>query len=260
VPDATVDGAVLHYETAGEGPPLVLLHGIGSNSRSWSRQLAALAAQFKLIAWDMPGYGRSSDPPPIKPSMRFYAESLRGLLDSLVMSHVFLLGHSMGGVISQEFYRLFPGYVRALVLADTRNVRSQAGLEERLNSIRTMTPAQLAAQRAPKLLSRSAPSHLVREVESIMSEVRPAGYEFAALALAESDTRDFIRTIEIPTLLIWGAEDEITPVWEDLEELPSHVQLKIIADAGHLCYIEQPDQFNETVKRFLVSVYEGVNE
>jgi len=250
VPDATVEGAILHYETAGEGPPLVLLHGIGSNSRSWRRQLEALSGKFRVIAWDAPGYGRSSDPPDkqIKPSILFYVECVRRLVDSLELKDIFLLGHSAGGVVAQEFYRAYPDYVRALVLADTRNVASQAGLEERLRSIRTVTSAQLAAERAPKLLRRNAPAELIQEVESIMSEVRAAGYEFAAIALAESDTRDVIRNLRIPTLLIWGSEDEITPVWD---EVPSGVELKIIPDAGHLCYIEQPEQFNDIVRNFL---------
>src|SRR5215471_18937169 len=111
VPDATVNGGVVHYEAAGKGPPLVLLHGIGSNSRSWSRQLATLSTDFKVVAWDAPGYGRSSDPPSIAPSMRFYAESLRGLLETLDLRKIFLLGHSTGGVIAQEFHRLFPNFI-----------------------------------------------------------------------------------------------------------------------------------------------------
>ena len=252
MPDATVDGAILHYEIAGEGPPLVLLHGIGSNSRSWRRQLQGLSGKFTVIAWDAPGYGRSSDPPdkPIKPSIRFYVDCLRSLVDSLELKDISLLGHSAGGVVAQEFYRAYPDYVRALVLADTRHVASQAGLEDRLRSIRTITSAQLAAERAPKLLRRSAPAELIREVESIMSEVRAAGYEFAAIALAESDTRDVIRNLHVPTLLIWGSEDEITPVWD---EIPSGVELRIIPDAGHLCYIEQPEQFNEIVSVFLTA-------
>ena len=252
MPDATVDGAILHYEIAGEGPPLVLLHGIGSNSRSWRRQLQGLSGKFTVIAWDAPGYGRSSDPPdkPIKPSIRFYVDCLRSLVDSLELKDISLLGHSAGGVVAQEFYRAYPDYVRALVLADTRHVASQAGLEDRLRSIRTITSAQLAAERAPNLLRRSAPAELIREVESIMSEVRAAGYEFAAIALAESDTRDVIRNLRVPTLLIWGSEDEITPVWD---EIPSGVELRIIPDAGHLCYIEQPEQFNEIVSVFLTA-------
>jgi pimeloyl-ACP methyl ester carboxylesterase len=114
-----------------------------------------------------------------------------------------------------------------------------------------MTPSQLATQRAPKLLGRNPPADVVNEVVSIMSEVRWTGYEFAARALAASDTRDVVSRLSVPALLIWGAEDEITPMWD---EIPRGAELKIIPDAGHLCYIEQPDRFNEIVRRFLRSL------
>jgi pimeloyl-ACP methyl ester carboxylesterase len=247
LPDATIDGAIIHYETAGNGFPLVLLHGIGSNSRSWRHQLAGLSSAFNVIAWDAPGYGRSSDAAG-NPSMAFYAERLRALLDTLQLQPVFLLGHSTGGVIAQEFYRLHADYVRALILCDTRYLGSESTLTQRLTSIRTMTPAELAAERAPKLLSSRAPAEVIAEVQAIMSEVRPPGYEFAAIALARSDTRDVLRKLRVPTLLIWGSEDEITPLWEDI---PAGVRLEIIPDAGHLCYIEQPDTFNAIVREFL---------
>jgi pimeloyl-ACP methyl ester carboxylesterase len=247
VPDCTVDGTTIHYETTGEGFPLVLLHGIGSNSRSWRRQLAALSSSFKVIAWDAPGYGRSSDPAG-KPSMAFYASCLRGLLDGIGIDHIHLLGHSTGGAIAQEFYRAYPERVRRLILADTPYRGSPERLEQRLKMIRTMTPVQLAAERAPRLLTRSAPEDLVRETASIMSEVRRAGYEFAAIALAEFDTRAVLSNLRVPTLLIWGAEDEITPLWD---EVPPGACLEIISNAGHLCYAEQPDKFNTIVLEFL---------
>jgi pimeloyl-ACP methyl ester carboxylesterase len=247
MPDVTLDGAIIHYETVGDGFPLLLLHGIGSNSRSWHRQLAGLSSEFTVIAWDAPGYGRSSDPAG-EPSMGFYADRLRALIDALQLEAVFLLGHSTGGVIAQEFYRRHADYVRALILCDTRYVGSESTLNQRLNAIRTMTPAELAAERAPKLLSRSASTQLVREVESIMSEVRPASYEYAAIALARSDTRDVLRKLSVPTLLIWGSEDEITPLWEDI---PTGARLEIIPNAGHLCYSEQPETFNAIVREFL---------
>jgi len=251
VPDATVDGTTIHYEIAGEGVPLVLLHGIGSSSYSWRRQLQSLSSDFTVIAWDAPGYGGSSDPPSaITPSMRFYSDRLRGLIDSLGLERIFLLGHSTGGVIAQEFYRAYPDRIRALILSDTRSVGSREGLDERLKAIRTMSPVQLAMERGPRLLTRNASRDLVREVISIMSQIRRPGYEFAAIALAESDTRDVIRALAVPTLLIWGSEDEITPLWT---EVPAGAELKIIPNAGHLCYIEQPEQFNNIVKDFLVS-------
>jgi pimeloyl-ACP methyl ester carboxylesterase len=249
VPDAAVEGATIHYETAGEGFPLVLLHGIGSSSRSFSRQVSGLSSDFKVIAWDAPGYGRSADPPAgVVPSMHFYADRLARLLDSLGLTKIFLLGHSKGGGIAQEFYRQYPEYVRALILADTRSVGSPEALEARLKMIHTLTPGQLAVERAPKLLSPAAAPQLIREAVSIMSEVRPAGYEFAARALAASDTRDVMRALRVPTLLIWGDQDEITPVWE---EVPAGAELRIMRNAGHLCYMEKPGEFNAIVREFL---------
>ena len=247
MPDITVDGSIIHYETAGDGPPLFLLHGIGSNSRSWRRQLAGLSNEFTVIAWDAPGYGKSSDPAG-EPSMNFYADRLHALIATLRLDRIFLLGHSTGGVVAQAFYRAHADSVRALILCDTRYVGSESTLNQRLRAIRTMSPAELAAERAPKLLSRGAPPELIREVESIMSEVRPTGYEFAAVALARSDTRDVLRDLHVPTLLIWGSEDEITPLWEDV---PAGARLELIENAGHLCYIEQPETFNAIVREFL---------
>ena len=247
MPNVTVDGGIIHYETAGEGRPLVLLHGIGSNSRSWRRQLDGLSSHFKVIAWNAPGYGQSSGPVG-RPSIRFYADRLRGLLDALGLKSIFLLGHSIGGVVAQEFYRTNPEYVRALILCDTRFLGSESTINQRLTSIRAMTPAQRAAERAPKVLSRNAPQELIREVQSIMSEVRSSTFEFAALALTQSDTRVVLRRLGVPTLLIWGSEDEITPLWEDV---PPGAHLEIIPHAGHLCYIEQPERFNAIVQEFL---------
>ena len=180
--------------------------------------------------------------------MTFYANRLRELLDQLDFDRIHLLGHSMGGVIAQEFYGAYPERIRKLILADTRNRGLPELLEQRLKMIRSMTPAQLAAERAPQLLSRSARKDLVAETISIMSEVRPAGYEFAAAALAEYDTHDILWTLRVPALLIWGAEDEITPVWS---EIPRAARLEIIPNAGHLCYAEQPETFNTIVREFL---------
>lgn len=247
MPDCAVAGGIIHYETAGAGPPLVLLHGIGSNSRSWHRQLADLSSNFKVVAWDAPGYGRSSDPEG-KPAMAYYAHRLSGLLDELGLDRVHLLGHSAGGVIAQEFYRLYPERVSKLILSDTTFLGSKDKLEERLWMIRTMTPRALAIERAPKLLSQSVPEDLLEETISIMSEVRQVGYEFAAVALAMCDTREVLRNLRVPTRLIWGGEDQITPMWR---EVPDGARLAVIPFAGHLCYAEQPELFNTIVRGFL---------
>ena len=247
MPDCTVAGARIHYETAGAGPALILLHGIGSNSRSWHRQLLELSSAFNVIAWDAPGYGKSSDPEG-RPSMAYYAQRLCGLLDELGFDRIHLLGHSAGGVIAQEFYRMHPERVNKLILADTTFIGSRDKLEQRLTMIRTMTPSEMALERAPKLLSQAAPPDVLEEAIAIMSEVRRVGYEFAAMALAACDTREVLRNLHVPTRLIWGAEDQITPMWR---EIPEGARLSVIPFAGHLCYVEQPELFNIIVRGFL---------
>jgi pimeloyl-ACP methyl ester carboxylesterase len=252
VPEVHIGSGTIYYEIAGQGFPLVLLHGIGSNSRSWSRQIHGLSANFTVIAWDAPGYGRSFDPPMTvaRPSMTYYADRLHEFLDAIHLQRVFLVGHSFGGMVAQEFYRTYADSVRALILADTRDLGVRAGLERRLNAIRTMPPAAIAAERAPKLLSHGASRSLVEEVAGIMADIHPAGYEFALKSMADCDTRNVIRNLHVPTLLIWGEDDEITPL-KDAFPLDGF-EFKLIRNAGHLCYIEQPDEFNDAVREFLL--------
>ena len=245
----------LHYEAAGDGFPLVLLHGIGSNAKSWRRQLTAFSKCAKVIAWDSPGYGLSADPDWQTPAIRNYSESLRELFDTLGIASAIVLGHSLGGIIAQDFYGTHPERVKALILADTTqgdgalpvNVR-EGKLAERIRMIRTMTPAELAEKRAPKLFSKHASPNLIAEAISIMSEVRESGYAPAAMALSTADVRHELTNINIPLLMIWGADDEITPPWK---QFPKTANVEMIPEAGHLCYMEQPDIFNRMVLEFL---------
>jgi pimeloyl-ACP methyl ester carboxylesterase len=246
-------GSFVHYEIAGNGFPLVLLHGIGSNAQSWHHQIAAFATDYCVIAWDAPGFGKSPDLLEREPSIRAFAASLRDLLDSLDVKSAVILGHSLGGIIAQQFYRDYPERVGALILADTTQGGS-TNLAERLRMIRTMTPAELAEQRAPKLLSAAAPPELVRETVAIMSQVRQPGYEFAAIAMANSNLKGVLDHINVPLLMIWGAEDTVTPRWE---RWPPQATVEIIPAAGHLCYAEQPEFFNMAVMRFLQGVPRG---
>src|SRR5205085_4389285 len=180
----------IHYERGGQGPLLVLLHGIGANARSWAHQLQALATHYDVVAWDMRGYGSSSDP--VEPySMADVAGDLAGLLDHLGFEKGHIGGLSMGGVVAQEFYGRCPDRVRSLILADTnagqkrlKEEERQARLSQRLAAAE---PAGLARQRTPMLLSSDASPEVVAEAESIMSEIHPEGYRLAAGAFAETD-------------------------------------------------------------------------
>ena len=250
----------VHCERSGQGPPVLLLHGIGSNSASWRQQLQGLSDDYTVLAWDAPGYGQSSDPVPEVMTIRQYADCVRELLDQQQVDSVYLLGHSWGGVIAQEFCLAFPSYVRALILSDTNRgggaepeeIR-QRGLQHRLQMIEELSPEQLARQRAPVLLSSEAPDNVLREAVDIMSQVRPLGYRSAAISMSEADHGELLSRIQAPTLLIWGERDTVTPLSEgrSIQSAIVGAKLEVISGVGHLCYLERPHEFNQILTDFL---------
>jgi len=260
MPNATINDFRIHYERGGSGPLLVLLHGIGSNARSWQHQLQGLADEYDVVAWDMRGYGSSSDP--VAPySMGDAADDLAGLLDHLGFEKAHIGGLSMGGVLAQEFYRRHARRVRSLILADTNagqgaldDEERQRRLDQRLSG--AAEPAGLARQRTPALLSADAPPEVVAEAESIMAEIHPEGYRFAARAFADTDERDLLPRIDVPTLVIWGECDTVCPR-ADADYLAENIkgaQFELIPKAGHLSSQENPSAFNDAVRRFLAGI------
>jgi len=243
----------LHYETAGSGPALLLLHGIGSSSRSFRHQLADLADAYTVIAWDAPGYGRSEDPPNA-PTMADNADAAARLLDQLEIEQAHVLGVSMGGVIAQLLYHRHPERVLSLILADTTpGGSSPERLQQRLNGIDHLGPRRLAEQRAPQLVRADAPPELISELANIMAEVRPAGYRNAAIALASTDLTELLPRIAVPTLVIHGEEDTVVPLatGRGLAQAIPGARLHIVERAGHVSNQEQPTAFNAAVRAFL---------
>jgi Predicted hydrolases or acyltransferases (alpha/beta hydrolase superfamily) len=116
--EVEVAGLRIGFERAGEGPALVLLHGGFSDSRQWRRQLDSLSDEFTVVAWDAPGCGRSSDPPETFRACD-YADCLAGFIEALGLGRPHLLGHSFGGMLALELYRLHPAVPRTLVLTAT---------------------------------------------------------------------------------------------------------------------------------------------
>jgi len=260
MPTLNVNSLKIYYEEGGvDEITLVCLHGISSNSRSWRHQLAGLSNHYRVIAWDVPGYGQSDDPPnPM--TMTDYADYLAGLLDKLELTQVVVVGLSMGGVLAQEFYRQHSERVLALILADTNcgggarpAAERKTRLEARLKVIDTMSPAEIARDRGPALLSPEAPPELIAEVIEMVSQIHPVGYRYAAIALDGSDTRAVLPTITVPTLILWAAEDTITPrpEAEAIYQAVPNSEFAIIAGAGHLSNLEQPEIFNAAVRTFV---------
>ena len=260
-----INGLNIAYERAGEGPPLLLLHGVIADSRVWRPQIEDLSRDFTVIAWDAPGCGRSSDPAETF-SMGDYAACLDALLSAVGAVPAHIVGLSWGGVLAQEFYRSHPANVMSLVLADTyagwRGSLPGDAVEDRLASClreSEMPPEEFVPGWIPGLLTDGAPGEVRTEVASIMSDFHPTGYRVMARVLAAADTGDLLPRIRVPTLLLWGEDDMRAPLGvarKMCDSIPG-ARLAVIPRAGHLSNAEQPAQFNEEVRNFCQSVPTG---
>ncbi len=259
---AVIDGHRIAYLRAGTGPAVVLLHGIGGNATQWRSQLEGLAGELSLIAWDTPGYGDSADPDG-DCRMADYAEVLAQLLDHLQLDRAHLIGQSWGGVLAQEFMRKHAARVRSLVLSDTfpgdacrPEAERNASLQGRLKALETMTPAKMATSRVSMLVPDGTSQAIKDEIEAMLAMIRPSGYRQAAIALHNSDERDVLSTIDVPTLVIAGEHDHVVPL--HLSQLLANgipnARLEIIRGTGHLSNQEQPDVWNAVVRGFLGGV------
>lgn len=254
-----VGGLRIAFERAGDGPPLVLLHGGLGDSRVWRRQLDALSDEFTVVAWDAPGCGRSSDPPETF-RLPEYADCLAAFVDALGLERPHLLGLSFGAGLALELYRRHPTLPRSLVLASA--YAGWAGslppevVAERLEfALREaeLPPEQFVFEWIPGLLTDAAPAELADEVTAIMSEFHPVGWRVMARSFAEADLRDVLPRIEVPTLLLYGDADQRSPlhVAEELHaQIPGSI-LVVMPGVGHLSNVEAPDRFNAEVRSFL---------
>ncbi|WP_163100218.1 alpha/beta fold hydrolase [Peribacillus alkalitolerans] len=260
MPISHLDEFRVHYRESGNGKAIVILHGLGNNSQSWKHQLNGLEDQYRIIAWDAPGYGESSDPKEEFQQFSQFADVLKEFLCSLGLQSVYLLGHSMGSAIAIDFTVRFPEMVDALIISDaTRGAaglsqdENKSKLENRLHSINTLEPNELAKKRVKALLSPNASPEVIEEAERIMSQVRPSGYRSVSYSLANLNQMELLSSIQVPTLVLCGELDQVTPVSESkiFHEKISNSEFAIVPNTGHLCYQEDPETFNKLVIDFL---------
>ena len=258
-------GVRFSYRAAGPGagragPPLVLLHGIGSNARSWTEQLAGLGDLRRVVAWDAPGYGDSTPVAPPRPTAADYAERLARFLDGLGLDRIVLLGHSLGALVAGSFTAARPHRVARLLLANPalgHRADPAAPLpppaQGRLDDLAALGPAGFAAKRAPRLLSPAATPAQVARARATMAEIHPDGYRQAVAMLARGDLHADAGAIAAPTLVLSSADDSVTPPAgsRTLAAAMPNARYHEIEGAGHLSYLERPAAFNAAVREFL---------
>jgi pimeloyl-ACP methyl ester carboxylesterase len=251
------NGLKIAYERVGEGRPLVLVHGAAVDSRMWRPQLVALGDEFTVVAWDEPGAGRSSDVPRDF-GLADYAICLAALIGALDLGPAHVAGLSWGGTVAQELYRHHPELVATLLLVDTyagwKGSLPEEEVRVRVEGVRQMlaTVDYLFDPTFPGLFAGGPPAEFAPLMEAMAADVRPDSMRTALLVMAETDQRDLLPHIAVPTLLIWGEQDERSPlsVARQFEDALPDAKLVVIPGAGHVSNLEQPELFNAAVREF----------
>jgi 3-oxoadipate enol-lactonase len=264
VPDlaalTTKDGR-FGYEAAGNAslPPLVFLHGIGGAARGWRRQLDGFGDRYRTVAWDMPGYGGSAQLPSV--SIATLADALKDFLQQIGAIRPVLVGHSIGGMIVQQFLIRHPDLAGAVVLAQTTSAFGSSDGEWQKNFIEArvgpLDRGETMPSMAPKLvqdLIGEAPDPAgVTLARDCMASVKPETYRSSMQAMIGFDLRKNLADIKVPTLLLSGSRDNNAPA-KTMAKMATFVPGSTYVElegVGHLANMERPAEFNEVLADFL---------
>lgn len=263
MPSIARDSRTISFtDSGGSGTPVLLLHAFPLNSKQWEGQIESLSERFRFIAPDLQGFGGSTAPDDESVySMDSYADDAAAILDELGLGDVVLTGLSMGGYIALAFLRRHRERVSALVLADTKAEADPPEAKEK----RTNQQAQVRADGTAGLIEGLSgallgePTHakkpdVVEATTKLMAENPPAGFIGALEAMKNRpDSTGDLGSITVPTLIIVGENDGVTPVAasEALNQGVSGSKLVVIPEAGHLSNLEAPEAFNGALAEFL---------
>ena len=246
-------GRIGFGEEDGGGTAIVFLHGVGSDKSVWAPQLAHFGKEGRALAFDYPGYGESGF---IAGASRDdFAAAILAAMGALDIQTAHICGLSLGGVIAIAMHAIAPQRCLSLILADTFASHPDGrGIYERSVAASTDLRA-LAEARVDVLLAQPADPVVRAEVVETMARIDPAAYRIGAEAVWLADQRDRAAAIAVPTLVICGAEDKVTPpeLSRELAALIPGARYSEIERAGHLSNLEQPDAFNRLVGEFIAN-------
>jgi 3-oxoadipate enol-lactonase len=260
MPTARVREIELAYDDVGRGPAVVLLHGFPFNRSMWAEQREALAAAYRVITPDLRGMGETTvagGPA----TMEEMAHDVAALMDKLGVGRAAVGGLSMGGYVALAFYRRHRLRTRALILADTRpgadTDEARRTREEQAQKILKEGTGAIADDFLKKVLTSETlaerPEVVARVREMILkTDARGAAAALRGMAVRHDQT-SFLEDVIVPTLILVGSEDQLTPP-KEAELMRREIRgsrVEVIDGASHLSNVERADEFNLALKTFL---------
>jgi pimeloyl-ACP methyl ester carboxylesterase len=262
-------GATINYAEVGEGEPILFVHGLGGSWRNWLENLPHFGQRYRAIALDLPGFGESPMPEwPI--DVPAYGRLISEFCEALGIERLAaLVGNSLGGFVSTEAVLRDQRRFERLVLVDAAGLSLVHASRRQVNAIwktlrlavpRLATPRRtwFARPRGKRVAfggvihepERIAPALLQEQIEPGLNSV---GLADALASMVGYDTRERLREIEIPTLIVWGRNDRLVPLRAAYayQRLIPHAQLKVLDRTGHIAMLERPREFNAALDRFL---------
>jgi pimeloyl-ACP methyl ester carboxylesterase len=259
---ALCDGLEIGYDDVGTGMPVAFVHGFPHNRTLWAPQVGALVDRARCIAPDLRGFGETSKHGPF--TIDQFADDLAMLLRSLEIERAVITGLSMGGYVALAFWRRHRPLVRALVLADTKaGADSDETRSKRMALIevaRSRGSGAVADAQITGMIGKSTREKRPALIDSVHGMLESAPVEGIVGALeammARADSTPTLATIDVPTLVVVGDEDVLTPV-SDAETLHEGIRgsrLEVIVRAGHVSNLERPAAFNHVMSEFLAAL------
>lgn len=248
----------LYYETAGQGQPILFIHGLGSSGRDWEEQIAFFSRYYQVVTFDLRGHGQS-DKPAGPYSIPLFASDVAQLIEILDIAPVHVVGLSLGGMTAFQLAVSNAELVRSLVIVNaapefilrTSKERRQLFLRELI--VRLLGMRKMGEVLSKRLFLKPEHDKLRRLFVERWAENDPRAYLASMRAIVGWSVADHLSEIRSPTLVI-AADADYTPVAlkEEFVARMPQAELVVIKDSRHATPVERPEQFNEAVIAFLL--------
>jgi 3-oxoadipate enol-lactonase len=259
---AIINGWSIDYSIYGKtsGLPVVFIHGFPFSQEMWRSQVAELSSDYRMITYDVRGHGKS-EVGDGQYAIEFFVDDLIGLLDHVQIEKAVVVGLSMGGYIALRAIERNPERFKGLALCDTRSEADpNEGKIKRAGNIKSVktdgvkkyAEGFVRAVFAPQTFERNPEA--IKFIRNIIENTSPISIAGTLLALASrTDTTESLSKINVPTLILVGEHDALTPVSaaRSMNEKIRQSELYVISDAAHLSNLENPEEFNKHLSGFL---------